>query len=521
MMDVFVSMESDLHETLRQNEILNDRLLKATLRNDVESYSKVRRALFTTPRTLKSKSFDTTLVVAKTRSRDSNVSYSNISVLVKKCVAKPSTLPPVFSSWDVGDPNRTVHFGNDHFVTIIGYGDYVHGNVPVCHVYYVEGRGHNLFSVEFTTTPSKEDLDNLFGLMYKEYFEKRFPEVSINSAAQTTLNYKDMPLSSSIIVEDNEAPPLVSSLKEEISPISTDNAVEPVQEDSVDLDGNTLITPYNSLMFEEAETSSIVVDSSYMHEFNQVQPSSHTWTKSHPLEQVIGDPSKLVMIGTGYDNQRLGNVVRARETVGTTVVQKSGIQCYNCKEFEHVARECQKPKQVMDAAYHREKMILYVNPDVVADSGPNFDAEPLQKVSNDDNYNVFAIESEHPEQSTSIHDTYPIEQDEHNMIIDSLDMSYDSEQIDQNDDDNDLDNERELLASLIEKLKCEINDGKNRNKFLETSNKVLVEKLKGETEDLKTKNKSLDSSNNLFKEANNKLSETNALMYKGLKKFQA
>nr|GFB36075.1 hypothetical protein [Tanacetum cinerariifolium] len=52
--------------------------------------------------------------------------------------------------------------------------------------------------------------------------------------------------------------------------------------------------------------------------------------------------------------------------------------------------------------------------------------------------------------------------DEHNVIIDSLDMSYDREQLNQ-DDDDDLANERELLASLIEKLKCEIDDSKNHN----------------------------------------------------------
>nr|GEU33314.1 hypothetical protein [Tanacetum cinerariifolium] len=52
------------------------------------------------------------------------------------------------------------------------------------------------------------------------------------------------------------------------------------------------------------------------------------------------------------------NVAGTRETVGTTVVRKSGIQCYNCKEFRHVARECQKPKRAKDAAYHKEKMIL-------------------------------------------------------------------------------------------------------------------------------------------------------------------
>nr|GEU57531.1 hypothetical protein [Tanacetum cinerariifolium] len=51
------------------------------------------------------------------------------------------------------------------------------------------------------------------------------------------------------------------------------------------------------------------------------------------------------------------------------------------------------------------------------------------------------------------------------------------EQVDQ-DDDDDLANERDSLASLIEKLKYEIDDSKNRNKFLKTSNKALVDKLK-------------------------------------------
>nr|GFA36322.1 hypothetical protein [Tanacetum cinerariifolium] len=51
-------------------------------------------------------------------------------------------------------------------------------------------------------------------------------------------------------------------------------------------------------------------------------------------------------------------VAGARETVGSTMVQKSRIQCYNCKEFWHVAKECQKPKREKDATYHREKMLL-------------------------------------------------------------------------------------------------------------------------------------------------------------------
>ncbi|GKF44086.1 hypothetical protein Tco_0130638 [Tanacetum coccineum] len=47
-----------------------------------------------------------------------------------------------------------------------------------------------------------------------------------------------------------------------------------------------------------------------------------------------------------------------------------------------------------------------------------------------------------------------------------------------NQDDYDLARERDLLASLIDKLKCEIDDSKNRNKLLESSNKTLVDKLK-------------------------------------------
>nr|GEV88575.1 hypothetical protein [Tanacetum cinerariifolium] len=236
------------------------------------------------------------------------------------------------------------------------------------------------------------------------------------------------------------------------------------------------------------------------------------------------DNSPRINRGTRYDNQRIINVAGARETVGTTMVQKSRIQCYNCKEFRHVERECQKPKRPKDAAYHKENMLLCkqeeagfhmnteqvdwrddtddasedqeleahymymaqiqeVTSDVVDNSRPIFDTELLQQVPITDNYNVFTIESEHPEQSKSIHDTYLIEQNEHNVIIDSLDMSYDREQIDQNDVDDALGNERELLASLIEKLKCEIDDSKNRYIFLETSNKALVDKLKAPESD--------------------------------------
>ncbi|GJR16611.1 retrovirus-related pol polyprotein from transposon TNT 1-94 [Tanacetum coccineum] len=42
---------------------------------------------------------------------------------------------------------RTVRFKNDHFGDIMGYGDYVIGDSMISKLYYVEGLGHNLFSV--------------------------------------------------------------------------------------------------------------------------------------------------------------------------------------------------------------------------------------------------------------------------------------------------------------------------------------------------------------------------------------
>ncbi|GKG07169.1 reverse transcriptase domain-containing protein, partial [Tanacetum coccineum] len=159
------------------------------------------------------------------------------------------------------------------------------------------------------------------------------------------------------------------------------------------------------------------------------------------------------------------NVAGARENIGTSVVQQYGIQWYNCKEYGHVARECQKPKWAKDAAYHKEKMLmckqeearfqlnaeqadwrdetddepkdqeleahyLYmaqiqeVTLDAADNSGPIFDAEPLQKVQNDnDNYNVFANDSEHPEQPESVNDTFLNEQGDTNIPIDFLDIS--------------------------------------------------------------------------------------------------
>ncbi|GJT24424.1 hypothetical protein Tco_0894361 [Tanacetum coccineum] len=169
--------------------------------------------------------------------------------------------------------------------------------------------------------------------------------------------------------------------------------------------------------------------------------------------------------------------------------------------------EYEPEDQELEVRYLYMEKIQEVTPDAAENYGPIFDVEPLQKVQNDDdNYNVFANDREHPEQPESVNDTYPDEQGDTNITTNSLDMSNNRGKADQ-DKDEDLARERNLLASLIEKLKCEIGKSKDRNKLLESSNKTLVDKLKTEIEDFKNKNECLESSNIHFKEANTELAK--------------
>ncbi|GKA55010.1 hypothetical protein Tco_0753959, partial [Tanacetum coccineum] len=116
-------------------------------------------------------------------------------------------------------------------------------------------------------TPSKEDLDNLFGPMYEEYFKKRSSPISMNEADE--LNHEDLPSTSLIIVEDHEVPPIVTTSDEQTSPISMNYADELNQEDSADFDGNTVFVPYDASNFKEAESSTTALDPSNMHEYHQ------------------------------------------------------------------------------------------------------------------------------------------------------------------------------------------------------------------------------------------------------------
>ncbi|GJR44804.1 retrovirus-related pol polyprotein from transposon TNT 1-94 [Tanacetum coccineum] len=212
-----------------------------------------------------------------------------------------------------------------------------------------------------------------------------------------------------------------------------------------------------------------------------------------------------------FGNQRAVNVFGARETVGGQVVQQSGIQCFNCKEFGHYAKECRKPKRVKDSTYHKEKMLLckqaekgvqlqVEQSDWLADTDeeideqeleahysymakiqevPNADSgtdsEPLEQVQYDTDDNVFANDIQHFDQSESISNTCAVETDDSNVTPDSPDKCDNDIQDEQNDVE--CDDERVALANLIANLKLDVDENKKIQKQLKKANATLTQEL--------------------------------------------
>nr|GFA44566.1 hypothetical protein [Tanacetum cinerariifolium] len=131
-----------------------------------------------------------------------------------------------------------------------------------------------------------------------------------------------------------------------------------------------------------------------------------------------------------------------------TIVQKSGIQCFNCKEYGHFAKECIKPKRVKDSAYHKEKMLMCKQ----AEQGVPLQAEQYDWLADTD--------EEVDEQELKAHYSYMAKIQEN----------------DQNDVESD--DERVELANLIANLKLDVDENKKIQKQLKKANTTLAQELK-------------------------------------------
>ncbi|GKC08003.1 hypothetical protein Tco_0999613 [Tanacetum coccineum] len=218
------------------------------------------------------------------------------------------------------------------------------------------------------------------------------------------------------------------------------------------------------------------------------KPTNNNLRTSSNTSRANQDNTPRINRGTGYDNQRAVNVAELGRIKGMSETKTSKgcslsqrvnaiVQAQGSSEqadWRDDTDDDEPDDQELEAHYMYMAHIQEVTPDVADNSGPIFDTEPLQKVQNDnDNYDVFVNDKEHPVQPESVNDTYMEEQGDTNITIDSMDMSTNGETVYQ-DDDDDLARERELVAFLIDKLKCEIDDNKNCNKLLESSNNTYL-----------------------------------------------
>nr|GEW49774.1 integrase, catalytic region, zinc finger, CCHC-type, peptidase aspartic, catalytic [Tanacetum cinerariifolium] len=137
-------------------------------------------------------------------------------------------------------------------------------------------RQANVPQADRTVTMSNE-LDLLFSLMFDELLNgssKVVSKPSVVSDANAT-NHRQQ---HTTLLNIHTTPAPTSETYAENDQVADDEFI------------NIFSTPVQ----DQWETSSRHVDSSNMHTFYQQYPSEHHWTKDHPLEQVIGNPSQSV-----------------------------------------------------------------------------------------------------------------------------------------------------------------------------------------------------------------------------------
>ncbi|GJY32654.1 hypothetical protein Tco_0417123 [Tanacetum coccineum] len=160
-------------------------------------------------------------------------------------------------------------------------------------------------------------------------------------------------------------------------------------------------------------------------------------------------------------------VAEARETV---VEKGVPLQAEQADWLEDTDEEVNE--QELEAHYMYMAKIQEVH---TTDSGPSFDADPLEEVHTNNDYNVFANERQHSEQPVSIHSTCVVEKVDSNVIPDSSDMCDNENQADQNAEE--CEDERVMLANLIANLKLDTDENKKIQKQLKKANISLSYEL--------------------------------------------
>nr|GFA37982.1 reverse transcriptase domain-containing protein [Tanacetum cinerariifolium] len=138
--------------------------------------------------------------------------------------------------------------------------------------------------------PTEGELDLLFEAMYNDYFGGQ-PSANVENVLLAQEPQVRQTSTASTTIADNVPIPTNSSSHATNIPITSQD-LNP----NAMFDGNTFVNPFATSSSNAADTSSSQnVDPSNMHTFYQPYPHEFQWTKDHPLEQVIGEPSRPVL----------------------------------------------------------------------------------------------------------------------------------------------------------------------------------------------------------------------------------
>nr|GEZ57993.1 retrovirus-related Pol polyprotein from transposon TNT 1-94 [Tanacetum cinerariifolium] len=148
-------------------------------------------------------------------------------------------------------------------------------------------------SIITTQQPTKGELDLLFEAMYDDYIG-----CQPSATARTVMPAQEpqvLQTSTTYTTIADTAPTATNSSSHATNILITSQDVDELNSNAM-VNGNMFVDPFANSSTSAAESSSSQnVDPSNMHTFYQPYPHEFQWTKDHPLEQVIGEPSRPVL----------------------------------------------------------------------------------------------------------------------------------------------------------------------------------------------------------------------------------
>nr|GEU57960.1 hypothetical protein [Tanacetum cinerariifolium] len=152
----------------------------------------------------------------------------------------------------------------------------------------------NVTQADKTVTTSNE-LDLLFSSMFDELLNGS-SKVASKSFAVSTTDAPNQRQQHTTPLNTHTTPAPTCQVPPQVPIVASTknmNQAEMVEE-YAQVENDKFINIFCTLVQDRGETSSRHLDSLNMHTFYQHHPSEHHWTKDHPLEQVIGNPSQFV-----------------------------------------------------------------------------------------------------------------------------------------------------------------------------------------------------------------------------------